>query len=201
MKKFFIIAAISSAALAPQAFAQGRNFEGFSVGINASSSSVSTEATGTGISGKFGDGSENFSLQAAYGVSMGGNGVLGLGGTYTLADFNAGNISSGATAVKLKGKDMYSLYVEPGFLVSPSTLIFAKAAYLSMKGETSLEGGTGGSENFDGLGYGAGIRMSFGKTAFWQFELTQSDYNSKNVSALSLKPSSFNRTIGVGFRF
>ena len=201
MKNFFIIAAISGAALAPQAFAQGRNFEGFSVGINANSSSVSTEATGTGVSGKFGDGSENFTLQAAYGVSMGGNGVLGLGGTYTLADFNAGNISSGATAVTLKGKDMYSLYVEPGFLVSPSTLIFAKAAYLSMKGETSLVGGAGGSENFDGLGYGAGVRMSFGKTAFWQFELTQSDYNSKNVSALSLKPSSINRTIGVGFRF
>ena len=200
MKKI-LLAAVLGAALAPQAFAQGRNFEGFSVGVNASSSSVSTEATGTGVSGKFGDGSENFTLQAAYGVSMGGNGVLGLGGTYTLADFNAGNITSGATTTSLKGKDMYSLYVEPGFLVNPSTLVFAKAAYISMKGETSGSGVTGGSENFDGLGYGAGVRMSFGKTAFWQFELTQSDYNAKSISGLNLKPSSFNRTIGIGFRF
>ena len=200
MKKLFL-AAVIGAALVPQAFAQGRNFEGFSVGINGSSSSVSTEATGTGVSGKFGDSSENFSLQAAYGVSMGGNGVLGVGGTYTLADFNAGNIASGSANVSLKGKDMYSLYVEPGFLVSPSTLIFAKAAYISMKGETSGSGVPAGSENFDGLGYGAGVRMSFGKTAFWQFELTQSDYNAKNISALSLKPSAFNRTIGIGFRF
>lgn len=201
MKKLFIVAAISGIALIPQAFAQSRNFEGFSVGLNATSSTVGTEATGTGVSGKFGDGSENFSLQAAYGVSMGGNGVLGLGGTYTLADFNAGKINTGSTTVSLKGKDMYSLYVEPGFLVNPSTLIFAKAAYISMKGETSGSGVTGGSENFDGLGYGAGVRMSFGKSAFWQFELTQSDYNSKNISALSLKPSAFHRTIGIGYRF
>jgi len=200
MKKL-LLAAVLGAALAPQAFAQGRNFEGFSVGVNANSSSVSTEATGTGVSGKFGDGSENFTLQAAYGVSMGGNGVFGLGGTYTLADFNAGNIASGGATVSLKGKDMYSLYVEPGFLVNPSTLVFAKAAYISMKGETSASGVTGGSENFDGLGYGAGVRMSFGKTAYWQFELTQSDYNAKSISGLNLKPSAFNRTIGIGFRF
>ncbi|MDH4479375.1 MAG: outer membrane beta-barrel protein [Rhodoferax sp.] len=201
MKAFLLAAVVSTATLAPQAFAQGRNFEGFSVGANATSSSVGTDAKGLGVSDKFGDSSENFGLQAAYGFPMGSNGVLGLGGTYTLADFNAGNISSGSTAMKLKGKDMYSLYVEPGFLVNPSTLIFAKAAYISMKGETSIVGSTGGSENFDGLGYGAGVRMSFGKSAFWQFELTQSDYNAKTVSAINLKPSAFNRTIGVGFRF
>lgn len=104
MKAFLLAAVVSTARLAPQAFAQGRNFEGFSVGANATSSSVGTDAKGLGVSDKFGDSSENFGLQAAYGFPMGSNGVLGLGGTYTLADFNAGNISSGSTAMKLKGQ-------------------------------------------------------------------------------------------------
>ena len=108
----------------------------------------------------------------------------------------AGSISGGT----FKGKDMYSLYVEPGFLVNGSTLVYAKAAYLSMKGEASDVGVTG-SENFDGLGYGAGVRVAFGKTFFWQFELTQSDYNAKSIYGLGFKPAVFNRTFGVGYRF
>ena len=184
------------ASLSLSALAQGRNFEGFSVALNGNSASVMTEVSQSGLSDKFGDTSQNFILQAAYGVSMGGSGVLGLGGTYTLADFNAGSVLGGT----FKGKDMYSLYVEPGFLVNSATMVYAKAAYLNMKGEAS---GTGvsGSENFDGLGYGAGVRMAFGKTFFWQFELTQSDYNSKSIYGVGFKPAVFNRTIGVGYRF
>lgn len=197
MKKNLVIAAaLIGSTLSIQAFAQGKNFEGFSIGFNGTSASVSTEVTQTGVSNKYGDTSENFNLQAAYGVSMGGSGILGLGGTYNLADFNAGSISGG----NLKGKDMYSLYVEPGFLVNNSTLVYAKASYLSMKGQASLPS-TSGSENFDGLGYGAGVRLAFGKTAFWQIELTQSDYNSKSIDGIGFKPSAFNRTIGVGVRF
>lgn len=197
MNKYIFIAIFSvGSALSLQASAQGKNFEGFSIVVNGNSASVSTEVSEAGVSEKFGDTSENFILQAAYGVSLGGSGVLGLGGTYTLADFNAGSLRGGT----VKGKDMYSLFVEPGFLFNTTTLVYAKASYLNMKGEILLPG-LSGSENFDGLGYGAGIRIAFGKTAFWQIELTQSDYNSKSVDGIGFKPSAFNRTIGVGYRF
>lgn len=197
MKKYIAITVFAAGfALSLQASAQGKNFEGFSIAVNGNSASVSTEASEGGLSEKFGDTSENFILQAAYGVSMGGNGILGLGGTYTLADFNAGSLRGGS----LKGKDMYSLYIEPGFMFNASTLVYAKASYLNMKGEVSFPG-LSGSENFDGLGYGAGVRVAFGKTAFWQIELTQSDYNSKSIDGVGFKPSALNRTVGVGYRF
>lgn len=186
----------AGATLGASVFAQSKSFEGFSVALNANSSSVTNELSAGGLSTKIGDTSENFTLQAAYSVPMGGSGVLGLGGTYALSDFNAGSLAGGS----FKGKDMYSLYVEPGVLVSNSTLVYAKAAYLNMKGEASGFGATA-SENLDGLGYGAGVRVAFGKAAFWQLEFTQSDYNSKSIYGVGFKPSSFNRTLGVGYRF
>jgi opacity protein-like surface antigen len=188
MKKNIVVAMlIAGSCISMSAFSQGKNFEGYSVALNASSSSSNTERNTAGLLENFGDSPQNFILQAAYGLPMGGSGVFGLGGTYTLADFNAGPI---------KGKDRYSLYLEPGLMANDSTLIYGKASYINMKGEVAA-----GSANFDGLGYGLGLRIAFGKTAFWQLEFTQSDYNSKNIAGITYKPTSFNRTLGIGYRF
>ena len=188
MKKNIVVAAlIAGSFVSISAFAQGKNFEGFSVALNANSASSNTERNTAGLIENFGDSPQNFILQAAYGVPMGSNGIFGMGGTYTLADFNAGPI---------KGKDRYSLYLEPGLMVDGSTLIYVKASYVNMKGEAAP-----GNANFDGLGYGAGLRMAFGKNTFWQLEFTQSDFNSKDIGGIGYKPTSFNRTLGIGYRF
>lgn len=169
------------------AFSQGENFEKFSIALSANSSSTNTERNTSGFVENFGDGSQNFILQAAYGLPMGGNGIFSYGGTYTPADFNVG---------ALKGKDRYSVYLEPGWMVDGTTLIYGKASYLNMNGESGTA-----RANFDGLGYGVGVRMAFGKTAFWQFELSQSDYSAQSISGVGYKPTSFNRTLGIGYRF
>ncbi|MDH4481076.1 MAG: hypothetical protein QE279_00010 [Rhodoferax sp.] len=188
MKKSMLLAVLTVCTFTGMsAFSQGKNFEEFSIALNANSSSTNTERNTSGLVENFGEDSQNFVLQAAYGLPMGGNGIFSYGGTYTLADFNVG---------ALKGRDRYSVYLEPGWMVDGTTLVYGKASYLNMKGESGT-----GSANFDGLGYGVGVRMAVGKTAFWQFELSQSDYNAKSISGVGYKPTSFNRTLGIGYRF
>lgn len=196
MKKTFIASAITAALVAPQAFAQGSNFGGFSLGLNANFVSSATERTTGGATTKLGEGTQTAGLQGAYGFSMGANGALGLGLTYSLGDVKGGSMAG----TEFKGKDMYSVYVEPGYALSNSTLLYGKLAYLAMKGEQS-SGGVTSSENFDGLGYGAGARALLSRNLYLQVEFMQSDYNKKAISGVDYKPSGTVGSIGLGYKF
>lgn len=200
MNKVLIAAALSATLMAPQAFAQAHNFGGFSVGLNGNVATTSTEFGNPSGVVKFGEGSQNGSLQAAYGFVVGSSAVVGLGATYALGDMKGGLFSSSGTRFELQGKDMYSVYLEPGYALSNSTLIYAKLAYVGIKGEVS-GGGSTASENFDGVGYGLGVRAKLDKNLFLQVEFAQTDYNSKDVQGASLKPSATIGTVGIGYLF
>ena len=200
MKKILIATAVAATLAAPQVFAQANNFTGLSVGANVNLATTSTEFRGGGFSSKLGDTSQNASLQAAYGLALGNSGVLGFGGTYGLGDLKAGTVSGGGLSMDMKAKDMYSIYVEPGYAVNNSTLAYAKIAYLGMKGEAS-SGGATASESFNGVGYGAGIRTMLNKNLFLQVEFMQADYSEKTFSGVSYKPSASTGTIGIGYKF
>lgn len=73
-------------------------------------------------------------------------------------------------------------------------------AYLGMKSEMT-GGGTSGSENFEGVGYGAGIRTMLDKNLFLQVEFIQSAYNQKTRDGVAFKPSASTGTIGIGYKF
>lgn len=201
MKYIFSALMVSSMAFVTTAHSQTqtKNFEGLSAALNYASSSTQTDLSLGPLSVNFGDLSEGANLQFGYGIPLGDNGVFGFGGTYTLNDFYAGSVPS--TSLRFVGKDMYSLYIEPGFKFNKSTLLYAKAAYLSVKGQLTEGGVDVGNQTINGLGYGAGLRMMFYKNQFLQFELTQSNYNSNTAYGISFKPSSLNRTVGIGFQF
>ena len=200
MKTVLIAAAVSALLMAPQAFAQAHNFAGFGIGLNGSYATTSTEPGSPGGGVKFGEDSQNASLQAAYGFVVGNSAVMGLGVSYTLGDMKAGSFSSGGNRYEMKGQDMYAVYIEPGYALSSSTLIYVKFAYMGMKGEVS-GGGTTASENFDGVGYGLGVRAKLDKNLFWQVELAQTDYNAKDIQGASFKPSATIGTVGIGYQF
>ena len=201
MKKILIATAVAAVLAAPQVFAQANNFTGFSVAANVNLATMSIERSGLGLSFQYAGSSQNASLQAAYGVALGKSGVLGFGTTYGLGDFKAGTFSGGGVRADVKAKDMYSIYIEPGYALTTSTLAYAKIAYLGMKGEASSGGATTASESFNGVGYGAGIRTMLDKNLFLQVEFMQSDYSQKTVSGVSLKPSASTGTIGIGYKF
>ncbi|MDO9278272.1 MAG: outer membrane beta-barrel protein [Polaromonas sp.] len=202
MKKVLIAAAVAASCIAPQAFAQtngASGFTGFSAAANANASTSSTEVRNGSNYVDMGKSSQDVSLQAAYGFAMGNNYVLGLGATYALGDLKSGSVTVGDFNANLKGKDAYSLYLEPGYAISNSTLVYGKLAYLSMKGEAG--GSIHGSEDFSGVGYGVGIRHKLNKNLFLQGEIAQADYSHETIGGTMFKPSSTTGTVGIGYQF
>ena len=203
MKKVLIAAAVAAACIAPQAFAQTNaagGFTGFSVGANVNASTSSTEVSNRNGYADMGKSSQDASLQAAYGFALGNNYVLGLGATYSVSDSKFGSVRGGnGLNASMKGKDAYSLYLEPGYAFSNSTMVYAKLAYLSMKGE--VEGSYRGSEDFTGVGYGIGVRHKLNKNLYLQGEITQSEYSDETVGGTMYKPSQTTGTVGIGYQF
>jgi len=193
MKKILIAAAVAASFVAPQAFAQASGFTGFSAGANVNATTSSTEVRQSSGSIDMGKSSQDVSLQAAYGFALGNSYVLGVGATYALGDLKYGS----AGGVNLKGKDAYSLYVEPGYAFSNSTLVYAKLAYLGMKGEANGIG----SRDFAGVGYGVGVRHKLSSNLFLQGEITQSEYSSSTIGNTRFEPSGTTGTVGVGYQF
>lgn len=193
MKKALIATAAVAALAAPQAYAQASNFTGFSVGLNANLVSASTEISGASV--KIGDTTQTASLEGAYGFAMGRSGALGVGLTYNLGDMKAGTISG----TDFKGKDMYSVYVAPGYVLNNDTWLYGKLAYQAMKGE--LSGGLG-SADFDGYGYGAGARAMLSRNMYLQIEFLQTAYGEKTIGTTAkFKPSATQGSVGIGFKF
>ncbi len=199
MKKTLLAAAVLCTCFASQAFAQDKNFEGFSVGINANSVRTSTDASGATFTASASKTSSNASLQANYGFALSDSFVLGVGATVGLGDLDAGSTTVLGLPVSLKSKNLYAINVEPGYLVSNTTVAYAKIAYQSMKGEVQMTGG--GTQDFHGTGYGLGVRTMLDKNLYLQFEASQVDYNAASISGVSYRPKQTTASIGIGYRF
>jgi len=199
MKKLAIAAAMT--VIASSAMAQASNFTGWSATGNLNMVSAVTEISGGGSSVSFGETSQNFSIGASHGTQLNENTILTVGGTYGIGNIKAGSGAFDADDFTIKGKNMYSLYVEPGVLMSNNTLAYGKVAYSSMKGELSVAGAGSESETFTGFGYGAGVRTMLDKTTFIQVEFVQTKYGSKGGADLAAKPSATVGSIGFGVKF
>lgn len=201
MKIVLIASAIAVSLMAPQAFAQASNFQGFSLGANLNAANFANEFNANGQTFKNGDKSANGGVQAAYGFGINDSFVMGLGVTYALGDLRAGSASSGGVGYELKAKNLYSVYLEPGFVISNSTMAYAKVSYQHTKGEMSLSTGDTQSEDYSGVGYGAGIRTVLDKNVYLQVEFSQLLFNEKTTGGLISKPSATIGTIGFGYKF
>ncbi|MEB0133824.1 porin family protein [Actimicrobium sp. CCC2.4] len=199
MKKLLIATAVAATCAAPQAFAQttqARNFEGFSAGINANYAKTRATARFGNQSGSSDDTSTNGSVQGAYGFALNDKFVMGVGATAGFGDLDAGSFNG----VSVKAKDMVSVYVEPGYKMTNSTLVYGKLSYQRMKGELS-GAGTSASDTFDGYGIGVGVRSMISNKFYVQAELSELDYGSESVRGIEIEPKQTVGTIGVGYKF
>lgn len=201
MKTILIAATVVTVLWAPVAGAQTRAFEGLSLGLNANSATISNDFAAGGSAVKFGETSANGSFQAAFGLPAVGIFNFGFGLTYALSELKAGSSTVGGTNYELKEKDAYSIYIEPGFSIAETTLVYGKIAHVGMRGETRLSTGSIQGEDFFGLGYGIGVRALAGKNWFLQAEVLQNNYNERSTNGLIIKPSSTVGTIGIGYKF
>ncbi|MFZ3218996.1 MAG: outer membrane beta-barrel protein [Rhodoferax sp.] len=189
MKKLMLATALIAAVAAPQAFAQAKNFEGFSVfgGLNAANSKI--EATGTNATSS----STNVTLQAQYAWALGEQFVLGVGAAAGVGDltFAAG------LAGDIKLKDNAAVFIAPGFAVSNSTLVYGKLASTS---GTVYD--NSGSLSVTGVGYGIGAQFKSGNNLYYQVEFLQNNFADKaNNAGTIFKTSTGGLSFGVGYKF
>lgn len=181
------------------AFAQGKNFQGFTFGINGSTVGSSTKISDTVASIDMGQ--QTFIPSAEIGYNYGDSeAVISLTATYDFVNTKAGQATLNSDSVKLIGKNHYSINLKPGYAVTPTTLVYATVGYNSIKGE--ITGGVfDGSANFSGVGYGIGFAQLFSNNTFLKAEIQQISYGSKTINGVSYQPSSTVGTLGVGYKF
>ena len=197
VKALLAIVAVSASSLA---LAQNKNFTGFSAGVNVNFANTTAEFSGTNVGAtpiKNSKSDQNGALQAQYGFGISDKFVVGLGLTYGIGELKA---ETGGTA-RAKLKDMYSINIEPGYVVSARTLVYGKVAFQNAKGEIT-QGAATASDNLTGTGFGIGFRFMLMPKLYLQGEFVQASYDKRNIfTGTAMKPDTGVASIGVGYNF
>ena len=201
MKKLFAcLLLIGTTGLAS---AQVSNFTGWTGAVNLSATSTNTKL-GTNIQGIGGDNVIG-SLQGAYSLELSSSSVLGFGLTYAAGKSKSGSfVGDDGDTLSFSVKSQYSLYLEPGTLLSDNTLFYGKISVEKGKlAVTSTIPSNSASKSVSGTGYGVGMRHMLDKSKFLQVELMKAGYKSFRFpgDTTDVKASSTLGTIGIGMKF
>lgn len=201
MKKLF--ACLLMAGTTGLASAQVSNFTGMSGAVNLSAVSTNTKA---GTKDTFGGDNWGGSVQAAYGFALSNTSVLGFGLTYALGKNKSGGFQDDGdnSIYTLAVKSQYSLYLEPGALLSDDTLLYGKISLARGKySALSTVAANSDSKSISGTGYGVGMRHMLDKTKFVQVEFTKDSYKTFRFpnDTTDFKASTTLGTIGIGMKF
>nr|WP_315480661.1 outer membrane beta-barrel protein [uncultured Rhodoferax sp.] len=183
MKKLLIASAIVATFVTPQAFAQAKNFEGFSVTAAVNANNNSAE-----LANKVDASRANVGVIAQYDFTIGNTFVIGLGASLGLNDFDI------ASNAKLQNAN--SIFIAPGIAVSNQTLIYGKIASITAKADLS-----GTSADISGIGYGIGARYFTSKNVFFQGEYVFNKYDDKKTALGTFKNQTGVLSLGVGYKF
>jgi len=199
MKKALLLAA-SVAFVAPQAFAQAKSFEGFSVGANLAVTKTTTDLSALGVTLTDSGNTSSLDLQAQYSMALGPQFVMGFGLTLGTGTNKAGTFSSGGSTVEFASKNRTAIDFIPGYAVSNNMMLFGKVSALNADGVAS-SGGVDSTKSLSGIGYGFGVRGLIDKNMFYQVGYDINKYNDITNSGVTFKASSTVLTLGVGYKF
>jgi opacity protein-like surface antigen len=189
MKKALLLAA-TVAFITPQAFAQAKSFEGFSVGANLAVAKTTTEPAG--FASESGN-TTGLDLQGQYSFALAPQFVLGLGVTLGFGNNKAGTFAGGEVVTK----NRVAFDITPGYAISSTMLIFGKVSSLSADSVFTPVAGAETKDSLSGVGYGFGVRGLIDKNMFYQVGYDMNKYNEVNTNKLSSNVLS----LGVGYKF
>jgi outer membrane immunogenic protein len=203
-RKKLLLASLVSASMIPAiAQADTKNFEGLSAGLNLNliSAAAKLAVVGDSLDGLGGKQTQTAAVDAAYGLSLGGKGVLTIGLEADLSDATIASSTLDGDKLDVKLKNRYGVYLAPGVALTKDALVYAKLGYNQLKGE--LAGATGSaSKTFRGVSYGAGARVMLSGNTFLKVEFGRYTFGSETVGdGADTKPSATVGTIGIGMNF
>lgn len=210
------LAASTAAAFAAPAMAQSTGpFEGPRVGVIAGYDGLRPgHGKDSSISSDNGADGFLYGVDAGYDHQM-GRFVLGAegeisGSTAKTADDPDTTDALGYGRVKA-GRDLYA-GVRAGYLVGPSTMLYAKGGYTNARLDLTASDGTtetGRHFNLDGYRLGAGVEQAIGTNTYAKLEYRYSNYgnarleyaNGANTNNFNVDTDRHEVVAGVGFRF
>ncbi len=206
------VALLASVAATP-AFSQAKNFAGPSIAIHAGYTGTDTKMT-TDAPGhlSWGENDVTYGADLAYSFPVDNNFLISIGATYDFDKIKAGSGSSDEAgdelSLKLSLKNHYSFYIEPTYAFNNSTALFAKLGYHHAKGSVNLAGAgdtATGSKNFEGWGYGFGIKTFLNNNVFVKAEASLVEYDKETYGSggdvVSFKPETVSGLISIGYKF
>lgn len=199
MKVTKTLVAIAIAAASTGVLADG--FNGFYAGVGVGAVGADTKLNLGPFSATVGETTTVGVLDVGYSLPINSTKFgVALGATYDLNETKSGELEIPRLKGELQGKDHYSVYVQPFYMLTQDSAVFAKIGYHSMKGELLLNE-YGESMNLNGVGVGLGARVFATKNIFIQAEAGWVDYGSKTKGEVDVKVRSTNGTISVGYSF
>lgn len=210
------LAASTAAAFATPALAQsGAPFDGPRIGVIAGYDGLRPgRGADSDISSDNGADGFLYGVDAGYDHQM-GRFVLGAegeisGSTAKTADDPDTTDALGYGRVKA-GRDLY-VGARAGYLVGPSTMLYAKAGYTNARLDlTAADGDTTTGEHFnlDGYRLGAGVEQAIGSNTYAKLEYRYSNYgnarleyaNGENTNNFNVDTDRHEIVAGVGLRF
>jgi opacity protein-like surface antigen len=200
------VALLATTAATP-ALSQSKNFAGPSIAVYTGYTGTDTKiVTVADVNINFGENDVTYGADLAYSFPVDNNFLISIGATYDFDKIKAGSAGLGffadGTDLKLSLKDHYSFYVEPAYAFNNSTALFAKLGYHQAKGSGSSDGVTV-SKNFEGWGYGFGIKTFLNNNVFIKAEASLVEYDKETFTEIvgSAKPETISGLISIGYKF
>ena len=229
-KLLITTAILASFPVAGNAQVSSKNFTGPSVeiGLQQSTSKTTSDVTNNTkwdsfslfSTGNFADNNSSLGrIAAQYGVPVAERFVLALGASYTAGsvsqDINSTYDSYNST-LSVKYKNMMALYLEPTYVVSDTTAVFAKVSYNRADAKMNAISNSSwypydysASQTISGVGYGVGLTTFITKDVFLKAEIEQITYGKNDFdlgsydvgNVVNAKTKQNNATISVGVKF
>ena len=196
MNKFSIFLSSSFIFVSSFALADAQNFQGLRVGGNLVLTGASTKTINSpNGDGTFGGNNVGGGITIAYSLKTSQKTTVGLG-----ASFSSSKIKSGTdtASVVIKGKNIWTAYLEPGIVVGNNTLVYGKAGFAGMKGSND-EFST--AYGFKGYVYGLGIRTMLDEKMYVEVEALQYRFDSKEINGTTFDTKATSANIGAGYIF
>jgi opacity protein-like surface antigen len=185
--------------------AHSQSFNGGYIDVGVGFRGTTANVTVPGASVDMGKSGALGSVAAGWSWNPGGGFVLGVGAFANDGSSSAAQLSAGGATLGLKQKEGYGVSIEPGVEMGQSNVAYLKlsANWAKFEGAASLSGlgSISTSDTYTGFGYGAGVKHLMNNNMFVFAEWQQVDFQSKDVSGVTIKPKNTLGLIGVGWQF
>ena len=218
MNKILKLSAIALLASSTSLMAQTKPFEGGSIALSVS-------AMGAEIDGSYTDGNSMRNTGSAgkvaalagidlsYAYPAGKDFLVGFGANYVPLKAKVGTGKSGdsssALTSEVEVKDLYTLYIEPTFVLNANTALSVKAFW--SHADLSVSNVTTASSDMEGYGAAIGLKTTTGANSFVKFEVSYTDFDdifarrnasgSGSATSVTADPTMVLGTVSIGYKF